>query len=280
MPTLWNFAHINYDNKCKKCWGWGKKHSSQPQYMSMRSKRSLCVPLPGSGLELSEGRVWAPSYIGLCTRPRHSGSYPDPQPRLLPPWSPCLWSQGLELTLHGTAVVGSAQNLAWLPSALRIKCPSLRRTLYDLTLVVLLTNTATHPNTHPLSRAPDFADSTSFKFLLLPQGLCTLFPLPEGPPAGRARLPSAHPSGLTLDSAGLTLDPAGLTGPFSKKSSLTSHGLLGFLHPSPDHSGQLLSGDRSVCSRDHEPCEDRAVSLASASIGPDTERGPQSTVNS
>ena len=42
-------------------------------------------------------------------------------------------------------------------------------------------------------------------------------------------------------------------------------------HPSPDHAGQPLSGDRSVYSRNHEPCEDGAVSLASTSTGPGTE---------
>lgn len=76
---------------------------------------------------------------------------------------------------------GSAQNLPWLPSALSIKFLSLLRTLYDLTLDVLLTDTAMHPSqyTHPLSRAPDFADSTSFRYLL-----------------------SRHTSGLPLDAPG------------------------------------------------------------------------------
>lgn len=67
--------------------------------MSMRGKRYPCVLCPGSGLELSEGRAWAPSYTSLCSSPRHSGSYQDPHVHLLLPWA-----QGLELTLYGTTL--------------------------------------------------------------------------------------------------------------------------------------------------------------------------------
>lgn len=43
-PFLWKWAPINYPNKCKKCWGQGKKHNSQPQHISLRGKHGACVP--------------------------------------------------------------------------------------------------------------------------------------------------------------------------------------------------------------------------------------------
>lgn len=64
-----------------------KKHSSQPQYMSMgvsRAPESLCL---GSGLKLYEGRAWAPSYIGLCPSPSHSSSVLPVSLPLKKPWS-------------------------------------------------------------------------------------------------------------------------------------------------------------------------------------------------
>lgn len=74
---------------------------------------SLC---PGSGLELREGSVWTPSYIGLCPSPSHSSSF-----------LPCLPASSI-------TVVRLAQNLPWLPSVLRIKITDLIRALYDMTL--------------------------------------------------------------------------------------------------------------------------------------------------
>ena len=61
----------------------------------------------------------------------------------------------------------------------------------------------------------------------------------------------------------------------TKRLSMHSRPLLQEVlpdHPSPNHAGQPLSGDRSVYSRNHEPCEDGAVSLVSTSTGPGTER--------